>query len=50
MNAMERNKKRITLVYSFIDSSCDPRLLAIAVHTQSQAMHLEVDSFSIDLN
>ena len=50
MNAMEKNKKWITLVYSFFDSSYDPRLVAIAVHTQSQAMHLEVDSFSVDLN
>ena len=39
-----------TLVYTFIDSNYDPRLVAIAVHTQSQAMHLEVDSFSVDLN
>lgn len=39
-----------TLVYSFIDTTYDPRLVAIAVHTQTQAMHLEVDSFYVDMN
>jgi hypothetical protein len=39
-----------TLVYSFNDATYDPRLVAIAVHTQAQAMHLEVDSFYVDLN
>jgi hypothetical protein len=39
-----------TLVYSFNDATYDPRLVAIAVHTQSQAMHLEVDSFYVDMN
>lgn len=39
-----------TLVYSFSDTAYDPRLVAIAVHTQSQPMHLEVDSFYVDMN
>ncbi|MCX6554401.1 MAG: hypothetical protein NTZ12_05210 [Candidatus Aminicenantes bacterium] len=39
-----------TLVYSFTDATYDPRLVAIAVHTMDQAMHLEVDSFYVDMN
>jgi hypothetical protein len=39
-----------TLVYSFTDATYDPRLVAVAVHTQTQAMHLEVDSFYVDMN
>jgi hypothetical protein len=39
-----------TLVYSFTDATYDPRLVAIAVHTQASAMHLEVDSFYVDLD
>jgi hypothetical protein len=39
-----------SLVYSFTDATYDPRLVAVAVHTQTQAMHLEVDSFYVDMN
>jgi hypothetical protein len=39
-----------TLVLSFTDATYDPRLVAIAVHTMDQAMHLEVDSFYVDMN
>jgi len=39
-----------TLVYSFIDATYDPRYVAIAVHTQTQAMNLQVDSFYLDVN
>ncbi|HSQ35999.1 MAG TPA: hypothetical protein VLQ89_08410 [Candidatus Binatia bacterium] len=38
------------LAFTFTDATYDPRLVAVAVHTQSQAMHLEVDSFHIDLD
>jgi hypothetical protein len=38
------------LVFTFLDVTYDPRLVAIAVHTQTQAMHLEVDSFYVDMN
>jgi hypothetical protein len=38
-----------TLVFSFSDLAYDPRLVALAVHTQVSAMHLEVDSFYVDV-
>ena len=39
-----------TLVFSFTDATYDPRLVAVTVHTKNQAMHLEVDSFYVDMN
>jgi hypothetical protein len=38
-----------TLVFSFSDLAYDPRLVALAVHTQAYAMRLEVDSFYVDV-
>lgn len=38
------------LVFSFTDSTYDPRLVAIAAHTQLSAINLQVDSFYVDMN
>jgi hypothetical protein len=39
-----------TVVFSFNDATYDPRFVAVTVHTQVSAMHLEVDSFYVDVN
>jgi len=38
-----------TLVFSFNDATYDPRLVAVTGHTQL-AIHLEIDSFYVDVN
>jgi hypothetical protein len=39
-----------TAIFSFNDSTYDPRYVAVAVHTKDQAMHLDVESFYVDVN
>ena len=38
------------LVFSFNDATYDPRLVAVTVHTKDQPMHLDIDSFYVDVN
>lgn len=38
------------LVFAFFDSYYDPRYVALAVHTQISAMHLDVDSVYVDVD
>jgi hypothetical protein len=38
------------LVHQFTDATYDPRLVAVAGHTQVQAVYLQIDSFYVDLD
>lgn len=39
-----------TLVFSFNDATYDPRLVAVTVHTKDHPMHLDIDSFYVDVD